>query len=90
LSPKNYSILIFSLAIALSACSQDAEQQQTSGMSEPVEQPGAGEQIGKQIDQAMVDLKQKAQEAETRLGDKLIEAGKALKEGEESAPATTR
>ena len=84
------SVLLSVATLGFAACSQEPEPQDTTGQVEPVEQSGSAEQVGKQIDQAVLDLKQKAKEAESRLGDKLIEAGKSLKEEQRSAPGTTQ
>ena len=80
------SILLCGAALGISACSQETEQQATSGQAETTEQGGTAEQVGRQVDQAVADLQTKAREAESRLGEKLIEAGTALKEKEASTP----
>ena len=84
-----FSILLCGAALGLSACSQEPEQQAATEQSatETTEQPRTAEQVGKQIDQAVVDLQAKAREAESRIGEKLIEAGKALKEKDATTPA---
>jgi hypothetical protein len=46
--------------------------------------------VGRQIDQAVGKLQQQAKEAESRLGDRLIEAGEMLKEKPESASDAER
>ena len=84
------SALLLVAALGLVACSQEPEQQAATGQTEPVEQPGSAEQMGKQIDQAVLDLKQRAKEAESRLGDKLIEAGNSLKEKQQNDSGETQ
>ena len=86
---KLISILLCGAALGLTACSQETEQQAATEQSatETSEQAGTAEQVGKQIDTAVADMQAKAREAESRLGDKLIEAGKALKEKEATTPA---
>lgn len=77
------SFSAFLLAVAtlgVASCSQNEDPPETVAPVEPAGQPGYGEQVGKQIDQAVLDLQQRAREAETRLGDRLIEVGKAIKE----------
>jgi hypothetical protein len=46
--------------------------------------------MGKQIDQAVLELKQRSQEAEAKLGERLIEAGKALKDGQQNGADATQ
>ena len=84
------SVLLSVATLGLAACSQEPEQQDTTAQVEPIEQSGSAEQMGKQIDQAVLDLKQKAKEAESRLGEKLIEAGNSLKEKQENDPSATQ
>ena len=74
------SVLVAVAALGLASCSQEPEPQDTTKQAEPATQSGSAEQMGKQIDQAVVELKQRAQEAEARLGDRLIEAGKSIKD----------
>lgn len=81
------SVLLLVATLGLAACSQESEQQDTT---EPAEPPGSAEQMGKQIDQAVLDLKQRAKEAEARLGEKLIEAGNSLKEKQENDPGANQ
>ena len=79
------SVLLLVATLGLAACSQEPEQQDTT---EPA--PRSAEQMGKQIDQAVVDLKQRAKEAESRLGEKLIEAGNSLKEKQQNDAGATQ
>ena len=81
------SVLLLVATLGLAACSQEAEQQNTTESAEP---SGSAEKVGKEIDQAVVGLKQKAKEAEARLGEKLIEAGNSLKEKQENDPGSTQ
>jgi hypothetical protein len=73
--------ILFSVVLAgLVACSQEPEEQQAAPQPQPTGQAGSAEQVGRQIDQAVSEFKEKAKEAEGRLGDRLIEAGKAIKQ----------
>jgi hypothetical protein len=74
------TVLLLLAILSLVACTQEAEEQNTTEPAEPVERVGSAEQMGKQIDQAVLELKQRSQEAEAKLGDRLIEAGKVLKD----------
>jgi hypothetical protein len=73
-------VLLLLTILGLAACSQEAEEQSATAPAQPVEGVGSAEKMGKQIDQAVLELKQRSQEAEAKLGERLIEAGKALKE----------
>ena len=84
------SVLLLVATFGLAACSQEPEQQDTTEPAKPVEQQGSAEQMGKQIDQAVLDFKQRAKEAESRLGEKLIEAGNSLKEKQENDPGANQ
>ena len=81
------SVLLLVATLGLAACSHEPEQQDTT---EPAPPPRSAEQMGKQIDQAVLDLKQRAKEAESRLGEKLIDAGNSLKEKQENDPGVTQ
>lgn len=72
------AVLICAATLGLTACSQEPDEQET------VAPPGSAEQIGKQIDQAVGELQQRANEAGAKLGDRLIETGQSLREGEGS------
>ena len=88
-----HASMLFSVALGLTACSQETEQQETTSLpeatesteqQETVEQAGTAEQRGRQIDQAVGELQRKAKKAESRFGERLIDAGKAFKEGEQN------
>ena len=81
------SVLLLVATLGLAACSQEPEQQD---VTEPAPPPRSAEQMGKQIDQAVLDLKQRAKEAESRLGEKLIEAGNSLKEKQQNDAGATQ
>ena len=85
---KLISILLCSAALCLAACSQETDQQAATEQSatQTSEKAGTAEQVGKQIDKAVADMQTKAREAESRLGEKLIEAGKTLQEKEATTP----
>ena len=68
-------VLLCAATLGVAACSQEPDEQET------VAPPGSAEQIGKQIDQAVGELQQRANEAGAKLGDRLIETGQSLKEG---------
>jgi thioredoxin-like negative regulator of GroEL len=83
-----FPLALLSVAtLGLAACTKGPEEEETAGQAEPVVQPGSAEQVGKQIDQAVLDLKQRAIDAESRLGEKLIDAGKSLKREQTSDPS---
>jgi hypothetical protein len=69
------AVLICAATLGLAACSQEPDEQETVAF------PGSAEQIGKQIDQAVGELQQRANEAGAKLGDRLIETGQSLREG---------
>jgi hypothetical protein len=71
------------VVLGLTACSQEAEQEDTAAVSdreENGEQVGSAEQLGRQIDQSVEEMRRRAKEAESKLGDRLIEAGESLKQ----------
>ena len=75
--------LLFGVVLGLTACSQEAEQEDAAAVSDRAgngEQSGSAEQIGKQIDQSVEELRRSAKEAESRLGERLIKAGESLKQ----------
>jgi hypothetical protein len=84
------AILLVAATLGLAACSQNTDQQQSPGMAEPIDSGGTAEKMGKQIDQAVLELKQRSQEAEAKLGERLIEAGKALKDGQQNGADATQ
>jgi hypothetical protein len=84
------TLLIAVAALAATACSQDEDTQETAAPVEPAAQAGYAEQMGRQIDQAVLDLQQRAREAETRLGDRLIEVGKSIKEDKQNGADGTQ
>jgi len=83
-------VVLVSVILGLAACTQEAEEQSATAPAEPVERVGSAEQLGKQIDQAVGELKQRSQEAEAKLGERLIEAGKALKDRPENGAGATQ
>lgn len=83
-------VVLLIAILGLAACTQEAEEQSTTAPAEPVERVGSAEQMGKQIDQAVLELKQRSQEAEAKLGERLIEAGKALKERPQNGADATQ
>jgi hypothetical protein len=83
-------VLLLLVILGLAACTQEAEEQNATAPAEPVERVGSAEQMGRQIDQAVLELKQRSQEAEAKLGERLIEAGKALKERPENGADATQ
>jgi hypothetical protein len=83
-------VVVLLTILGLAACSQEAEEQSAAAPAGPVERVGSAEQMGKQIDQAVLELKQRSQEAEAKLGERLIEAGKALKEGQQNEADATQ
>ena len=75
--------LLFGVVLGLTACSQEAEQEDAAAVSDRAgnrEQAGSAEQLGRQIDQSVEELRRRAKEAESKLGDRLIETGEALKQ----------
>jgi hypothetical protein len=76
--------------LAATACSQDEDTQETAAPVEPAAQSGYAEEMGRQIDEAVLDLQQRAREAETRIGDKLIEVGKSIKEDKQNGADGTQ
>jgi hypothetical protein len=84
------NVLLLVVILGLAACTQEAEEQSATAPAQPAERGGSAEQMGKQIDQAVLELKQRSQEAEAKLGERLIEAGKALKEGPQNGADATQ
>jgi hypothetical protein len=75
--------LLFGVVLGLTACSQEAEQEDAAAVRDRAgerEQAGSAEQLGRQIDQSVEELRRRAKEAESSLGDRLIETGEALKQ----------
>jgi hypothetical protein len=71
------------VVLGLTACSQEADQEDAAAVSdreENGEQVGSAEQLGRQIDQSVEEMRRRAKEAESKLGDRLIEAGESLKQ----------
>jgi len=75
--------LLFGAVLGLTACSQEADQEDAAAVSdreENGERVGSAEQLGRQIDQSVEELRRRAKEAESKLGDRLIETGESLKQ----------
>ena len=83
------SVLLVVAVLGLASCSEEPEPKDTNDDKKAVGQPGYAEQVGKQVDQAVLELQQRAKEAESRIGDKLIEVGKSIKQEEQHNAAGT-
>jgi len=74
---------LFGVFLGVTACSQEADQEHAAAVSDREkkgEQVGSAEQLGRQIDQSVEELRRRAKEAEAKLGDRLIETGESLKQ----------